>query len=411
MKSLVSRNVLKVTFDLLQKESGVFVDLGVFNQEGVHVAYQGPYKLTGKIYKDADWFIEVMKKGYYISDVFLGFRKVPHFVIAITREDQGKKWILRSTIDTYMFNNLVEKVRIGKTGESYIVNADGIFQTDRRSGGNLMNEDPNYKTYPEHHTGIKTFIKGDYLYATTWIKDNRWLMVVRQEKADAFKALHTAASLIVLISILGGAIIVGLAFYLTNIIINRMEQADTERDKMGQQLIRATRLAELGEMAAGFAHEINNPLQIIKSEQSLIEMLFKDLKDKGELKESEELKDIEDSTSQIRLQIDRCAKITQAILKFGRQSEPVYQDVDVRHFIPEIVDMIAKKASVNGVDIKEELSDDTPLIHGDPGSFSRLCSTCLIMLWMLSLKNTALREEGSLSGQDLTEKIKRLKSQ
>ena len=71
-----------------------FVDLGVFNEAGLHVAYHGPYKLAGKIYKEAPWFKEVMKKGFYISDVFLGFRKVPHFIIAILREDKGEKWII-----------------------------------------------------------------------------------------------------------------------------------------------------------------------------------------------------------------------------------------------------------------------------------------------------------------------------
>ena len=40
-------------------------------------------------------------------------------------------WVIRATIDTHVFNELVEKVRIGKTGEAYLVNAQGIFQTDR----------------------------------------------------------------------------------------------------------------------------------------------------------------------------------------------------------------------------------------------------------------------------------------
>lgn len=140
---------------------------------------------------------------------------------------------------------------------------------------------------------------------------------------------------------------------------------------MEDQLIRAHRLAELGQMSAGFAHEINNPLQIIKSEHSLIEMLLSDMKEEDHLKESESLTELNDSMDQIKLQIERCAKITQAILKFGRQNEVTIQEVDLRSFIPEITSMIAKKASVHGIDLKQDIAKDTPEIQGTRGSFSK----------------------------------------
>ncbi|QTA89561.1 sensor histidine kinase [Desulfonema magnum] len=391
-------------FNLLQKESNAFVDIGIFNEEGVHVAYHGPYKLTGKVYKEADWFTEVIKKGYYISDVFLGFRKVPHFIIAVAREEQGRKWVVRSTIDTYMFNNMVKKVRIGQTGEAYLLNAEGVFQTERRSGSSLMAKDSDYKKYHHAFNGtssrdkvinsnesspdasIRTFIETDakgneYLYATTWMKNKKWLLVVRQEKADAFNALSSAVSLIVLITICGGIIIVAVAFYLTDKIIDRMKKTDAEKSQLEDQLIRAHRLAELGQMSAGFAHEINNPLQIIKSEHSLIEMLLSDMKEEDHLKESESLTELNDSMDQIKLQIERCAKITQAILKFGRQNEVTIQEVDLRSFIPEITSMIAKKASVHGIDLKQDIAKDTPEIQGDPGQLQQV---------LLNLYNNAL---------------------
>jgi len=383
----------------LQKESGAFVDLGVFNEQGVHVAYQGPYKLTGKIYSEADWFKEVMKEGYYISDVFLGYRLVPHFVIALAREDHGKEWVIRSTIDPYIFSDLVKKVRIGKTGEAYILNEEGLFQTERRSGGSLMDKHPDNVRYDKSPGSIQTFIQKDargdkYLYATTWLKDKKWLLVVRLEKADAFKALRSATYLVVLILLIGGFAIVGVAFYLTDRIIRRMEQMDAEKERLSQQLVRATRLAELGEMAGGFAHEINNPLQIIKSEQTLIETILGDLKEKGELKGSEDLEEIEDSIDQIKLQVERCAKITQAILKFGRQGEPVRQDLDLRAFIREVTAMVEKKASVHGIALKHEISGQTPLIHGDAGQLQQV---------FLNLFNNAMdaiiSKHGSMGGE------------
>jgi len=370
----------------LQKESSAFVDLGLFNEDGIHLNYQGPYRLAGKDYAKAPWFKEVMKKGQYISDVFLGYRRIPHFIIALKREADGNTWLIRATIDTHIFNDLVKKVRIGKTGEAYLLNASGIFQTERRSGGNLMDKDPEPIKQPSSPGTIQTFIEKDsrgdeYLYATTWLEEKDWLLVVRQEKADAFRFLRSATYLIVLVTLIGGAAIVGLAFFLTDRIVRRMEKLDAEREALGGQLIRASRLAELGEMATGFAHEINNPLQIIRSEHALIDAILSELKEKGELKPSESLTELEDSIRQIDLQIGRCAGITQAILKFGRQSEPSVEDIALQDYIPEITQMIKQKAAVHGITLKQEVSEDTPKVHGDRGQLQQV---------LLNLYNNAI---------------------
>ncbi len=362
---------------LLQRESTAFVDLGVFNEAGVHLVYDGPYKLAGKNYAEADWFKEVMKQGHYISDVYLGYRRIPHFIIAVAREAKGKKWVLRATIDTHMFNDLVRTARIGETGEAYIVDADGIFQTEPLFGGHLLEKDQDYKKYPTDDSGIQTFVAEDaggdeYLYVTTDLKDKDWLLVARQKKADAFSALRSAGLLIALVAIIGAAVMVGAAFYVSDRIVRRMEEMDSEKEQLSQQLVRASRLAEIGEMATGIAHEINNPLQIMKSEQALIDMLLSELKEKGELKESESLTEMEDSMQQIAYQIGRASKITHSILRFGRKEESVAQDVDLRAMIPDVTDMIAKRATVEGIDIKQDISEDTPSVHVDPSQLQQV---------------------------------------
>lgn len=365
-----SDNLQKV-FVNLRNVSRAFVDLGVFDAAGLHVAYVGPFQLSGRNYRQTPWFQEVIKKGYYISDVFLGYRQIPHFIVSVAKKDSEQNWVIRATIDSQAFTDLVKSVHIGQTGEAYLLDANGYFQTERRSGGMLMQKDADSGRYGSAQAGIKTFIGTDsqnqtYLYATTWLKDGSWQLVIRQEKADAFKALRKAAYAIVFISISGGAGIVGMAFYLTGWIIRRMQRMDAEKEQLGEQLIRAGRLAEIGEMAAGFAHEINNPLQIIKSEYALVEMILADLKDKGQLTESEDLTDLEDSIDQIKHQVDRCAEVTQAILQFGRKGEPLSQNIDLGSFIPDVVGMVARKAGVHGIAIEQQIAADIPFIHGDP---------------------------------------------
>ncbi len=392
-------NLLKV-FERLQIKSNAFIDLGVFNQEGVHVAYQGPFKLSGRIYKNEDWFSEVMKKEVFISDIFLGFRRVPHFVIAMAKQEGSSRWVIRATIDTYVFNDLVKKVRIGTTGEAYLLNKEGIFQTERRSGGNILDVDRDFTKYVTQDSEIMTFIEKDYLgvdyfFATTWLKDKEWLLVVRQETRDAFRSLRQAGSLILLIALVGGGSITAMALFLTNRILQRMIKTDTEKDQLEEQLIRASRLAELGEMAAGFAHEINNPLQIIRSEHALVNMILLELTDKEKIDAPEEMAELHDSINQIGLQVQRCSEITHSILKFGRKTETTPADVDLREFIPGVVQMISSKASVNGVNIQLDIADDTPPVHGDSGQLQQ------VLINLLNNAMDAIYEKHGVRGGEL----------
>lgn len=381
---------LEIVFDNLQRVSNAFVDLGVFNQDGLHVAYHGPHQLTGKIYKNEPWFAEVIQKGVHISDIFLGFRAYPHFIIAVARKENDQTWVIRATIDTHIFDNMVKRVRIGKTGEGYLINKEGYFQTEPRSGGKLLEPDPNNAYYLKHHDGIETFISGGdgfgrlladllfpndeslFLYATTWLKEKPWLLVVRQEKHDAFGKLRSAMYLIILIAVLGGTTIILLALDQTRRIIRRLKRIEGEKTGLENQLIRATRLAELGQMAAGFAHEINNPLQIIRSEQALMDFIIKELKEKKEITNEEALAELDDSIRQIVIQIERCANITQAILKFGRKSDPVLENVHLHEFLPEVIDMVANNARVQGIAVNQVIADNLPPVFADKGQLQQV---------------------------------------
>jgi len=396
-EEIIQKQKLEDVFNDLRKASPAFVDLGVFDDQGTHVAYQGPYQLQGMSYRDAPWFQKVMQKGYYVSDVFLGYRKVPHFIVAVKAKLGGVEWVLRATIDTLFFTDMVEKVRVGKTGEAYIINDQGVFQTARRSGGDLMQKDKENVHQLTPVGQVEAFVRkgasGEaYIYATAWLNDNKWILVVRQEVGDAMSSLRTASYLGLVILLAGGAGIVGLAFYLTGSIIRHMESTDQEKSQLGQQLIMASRLAEIGEMSAGFAHEINNPLQIIRAEHALIETIMGEMNQRGELPQGEDLEQVLDSMNQIKLQVDRCGGITQGILKFARQKEPQSEDLDLTRFVPEVLAMIRKKAEVNGINLQTELTDSLPPVSADPGQLQQ------VLLNLVNNAFDAVAEQHGASG-------------
>ena len=126
---LQNEDYLNRVFNIIQTRSKSFLDLGVIDEDGNHLAYVGPhYSILKKVnYKDETWFHEVMATGVYVSDVFLGFRKIPHFIIAVMVREKNRSWVLRATIDSDIIDNIVRAAWIGKKGDAFIVNRENVL--------------------------------------------------------------------------------------------------------------------------------------------------------------------------------------------------------------------------------------------------------------------------------------------
>jgi two-component system NtrC family sensor kinase len=368
---------VSAVLERLQTMSPAFFDLGIFDANGNHVAYSGPYALKGKNYAHMEWFKRVQSEEVYISDVFLGYRNIPHFVIAVRRFQNGRPWYVRATIDTSFFNNLVENIRVGKTGEAYLVNKYGVFQTRRYSGGNLMEDDPDFGLYQVNQQEAVSFAADDrlgrrYLYAISHLKPTGWLLVVRQEIGDAYTPLMRAVLVAVALIIGGGIAVVTMGFFLATGVSHQLAIADMEKRQMGSQLIMAGKLAEIGEMSAGIAHEINNPLQVMKTEETLLRDILSDVEADRAADHTQNYRLIRNCIDQIGVQIDRCGRITHGLLKFARESDTRIQTVDLKFLLPEVVDMVDRRARVENILIVQETETDLPTIQSDPAQLQQV---------------------------------------
>lgn len=363
-EELSDESFLRDRLESLQKEFGlVFVDLGVIRENGIQVAYAGPFKLGKALYSQADWFQKAMKSKYFISDVFLGLRGLPHFIIAVRDNWMGEKWILRATIDFVAFNSLVENIRIGETGFAFILNKEGKFQTkplldivtsrkpyiDFLSDRNISKD--------EIHVVERTDDSGNKnIYVATFLKHGDWLLVYQQRASDAFSDFRRALRVALVIILLGGLGIITMAFILSRRMVSRIARADREKQMMNKQVVETGKLASVGELAAGIAHEINNPVAIMVEEAGWIE----DLLEEEEFQESENLNEFTRALEQIRTQGRRCKEITHKLLHFARKTDSRIQEVQINDLIEELVALSAQKAKYSNVTINTVLQKDLP---------------------------------------------------
>ena len=368
---------LDAVFEAMNQADGSFTDLGVIDANGHHLAYVGPFDLLSKNYAATLWFNEVMEKGVYISDMFMGFRQVPHFIIAVRRVEKNQTWVLRATIDTEVFRALVENVRIGRSGEVMLLNRDGIFQTSTRFSGKIMKK-ASFPILPPR-AGVEIDIVDEsfggqdrsaprQIVARTWLAQPRWLLMLRQDYAEALDEANHANRLTLVFLHISAVIILIVTILITRHMIRVVRKKDQAAEALNKQFMQASKLASIGELSAGVAHEINNPLAIILTEKQIL----MDMAGQGEPMDPEFKGQFLDSMSQIQVQIQRCKRITQNLLRFSRRTRSIIEAVDLNAFISELVELMEREARSSGIKIFMDLDENLPEIKSDPSQLQQV---------------------------------------
>jgi two-component system NtrC family sensor kinase len=384
---------------VINLRAGAFVDLGVIDHTGEQLAYVGPYDLKGRNYYDQPWFGEVMSKGIYISDVYLGFRKVPHFIIAVRRHENQRSWILRSTIDPDIFSRIVQAAHTGRTGDAYLVNEQGVWQTKPRFGGTTLEKAPlDISLFGKHTMTFEQEGAGGrkLLLAGAWLKSKNWLLVISRDVENEMAALFATRNMQIAIITAGVIAIILTTVFTTRLMIRQLVQSETRMKEMDAQLVQSDKLASLGKMAAGVAHEINNPLAVILQKTGWLQ----DLLDEEEFQKSANGEEFRASVKKIEEHVERARKVVHNMLGYARRMEPRLEDVDVNQTINQTVDILENYARSNNIDIQTDLADNLPITAGDQAQLQQ------VILNLVNNAIDAIGKDGTISVKSSREQSK-----
>jgi histidine kinase len=145
----------------------------------------------------------------------------------------------------------------------------------------------------------------------------------------------------------------------------------TKRLTAEQQLIQASKMATLGEMATGVAHELNQPLSVIKTSSSFI---IKKVR-KNETIQEEILKTM---AEEIDSHVDRASKIINHMREFGRKSDVKKEPVLVNEPLEKALEIFRQQLKLREINIVKELEKDLPPILADPNRLEQVFINLLI---------------------------------
>jgi histidine kinase len=145
----------------------------------------------------------------------------------------------------------------------------------------------------------------------------------------------------------------------------------TKRLEAEQQLIQASKMATLGEMATGVAHELNQPLSVIKTASSY---LMKKVRNHEPIADDIMLT----MTGEIDSHIDRASKIINHMREFGRKSDLDTALIKINDVIERAFEIFSQQLKVRGIDVQWELAPDLPFIEADPSCLEQVFINLLV---------------------------------
>ncbi len=376
---------------LAMNSQGDIVDLQVIDVSGIQHAYVGPYraKIEGKKYDDASWFRETLISGVHVSDVFMGYRNTPHFVVAVT--DPLKNYVLRATINSSIFNSLLHSAQLGPHGDAFIVNHAGELQTPSLLGKTTLSEtDKNLISFDNKPSALVTATD---IYTTRLIDKGHWLLILKANIPDSLDYYLRLRNRIILIVVVISIVSMAAATFASLSLSRNFQRSDKEYAALSLQFVQVEKMATVGRLAAGIAHEINNPLQMITSQASWLGELLPD-EDPTLVKNMEEY---QKAVEQIKHHVQRAGTITHRLLGFSRKMSSQQERVQVNELIEETVSFVEREAEYNNITIIRKLAKNLPATMTDGPQLQQV---------FLNLVNNAIDAVGQGGKIEISTKVR-----
>lgn len=348
------------------QQYGGIVDLGLVDSDGRQVNYVGPYDLRGQSYRESSWFREVIRRGSFKSDVFLGRRGYPHVILAVRGSQGNKEFVLRATLDTDVLSSLLTGSQGLPGAEVFILNRAGEYQT-RVPDHRLMARSSLGPVAP--HGGLRVVtaehdIAPKYV-ASAWLRDETWVLVVTHPVPGLLDILKAEPGIFWVILLLAGAVPL-LAVLLARLRDRQLRQLEAHHAAQLQTFTQHERMATVSRMASSVARELSAPLTSI---QKQIVVLASRTEQAGLRSSTSEL---HDPLSVIGEQVRRAERVCEGLLQFShcvRQEGSKFVDVEacldktlgfveqgeaskvrlVRHYAPDVPSIQSKSAQTQQV--------------------------------------------------------------
>ena len=221
-------------------------------------------------------------------------------------------------------------------------------------------------------------VKAVYGYTKDQISNKSFLDLFAEEEKDQYEAMiknSTVISRVKQMNFQGVPLVVNIrispAEYPGKKVLLVTTSDITKRLETEQQLIQASKMATLGEMATGIAHELNQPLSVIKTASSFS---IKKATKKEPIKEDV----LFNILKKIDANVDRATKIINHMRQFARKSDMDLEMVQVNHVLERAFEIFSQQLKLRGIAVVWDIEKDLPKIKADQSRLEQVFINLLL---------------------------------
>jgi two-component system NtrC family sensor kinase len=251
----------------------------------------------------------------------------------------------------------------------FLINQEGVIQTPSRYHGNVLEKCalpvPPLSLDPVVHE-IKDAKGEPVLFGYAYLRVSPFILMVTKRPGEVMGSWLSLRGTLLLVFAVSAMVIFFVAFRTTRLMVQRIEAADREREAYHLHLEQAEKLASLGRLAAGVAHEINNPLAIINEKAGLMKDLVLFSK---KYQDQEKLVGLVES---ILRSVQRAREVTHRLLGFAKRMDVKVETIHLNPLLQEVLSFLQKEALHRNIQVNLDFDPNLPPIENDRGQLQQV---------------------------------------
>lgn len=363
-----------VKFDNLLTIAQMEIDgidgLEIIDSSGLRKAFAGSTALKTQFLNRRPSYRDVFERSVYVSEVFSVSNASYHFNYTIGRMlPDGKRYFLRAIINTEGLNKFIHRLTTGTSEDIFLLNHQNVLQTPSSFFGKPLTKID--LPVPEATNEASLFETKDragnqLIVGQVLIPQTPFTLMVIRSKEVSLQTWYKTPKAFMWILVLSVLVIFAVTIAMATWLVDQMHEADQERVRTLHQVEQTTKMASLGRLASGVAHEINNPLAIINQKAGHIKDI---LSVSDDHEHHQKLTDLADA---IVNSVQRSSAVTKRLRDFAGHLNASIEKIDLKEIITEVNQILAKESNFRCIAIHIDVADDLPSFKSDRGRLQQI---------------------------------------
>lgn len=201
-----------------------------------------------------------------------------------------------------------------------------------------------------------------------WLEQKDWVLIIEEDMQGELRPLFEAEAAAWAVVGSGVAFIIIGTLLITRMIVVQQERSNRAEAKLNEELIQSSKMAALGKLAAGVAHEVNNPLAVIREKAGWM----RDLLEEEDVRGSANFQEFEEAVDKIEQHVERAGSVVHRMLGFARRMEPVCNDVYLNDVLKQTTAFLDNEIRFRNIELDWALLPDLPSIQSDAAQIQQV---------------------------------------